>query len=616
MRMSARANATVKFARLGIVVLLTVLVAAVVFRLAFHQTRSARPAPDQTTPAAGTIDRKEGIRHREYKDGRIWDDLRADSFFLGEDGLNHLEGSVEIVDYGRAEGRETKIFADAVAYDKGMVHFKLSGRVRIVSEDLTFETGSADYDKTTALYSAGQGGTFTSDRLTGSARTFVYDEKANEVRLSGGFQLGTRGGPSSEGKARLTGDSLVYDRSGKTGRIEGRARVSSAESEGSAETARFELTADEKFLQSVIFEKGAECSLAGEGKGRRVIRAETIRLVSFPDSSRISTVEARGACRMSLVGPPGPDGRIEAESLRLVFGPEGEAGDWTVSGGVRMNLEGKPGENRDIEGEAADYSGKAGLLSVRADKTRRARLESAESRIEAPSINLETGPGNVAASDGVECLMKPRPDGKAVGFFSKDEALFAVCRSLASFGEERKLRFEGKVRLWQGTGAVEAGELEVFEATGEVRGRGRVAAGFPFRSKDAPDERRIEISGDEMTFSQADRTASFRQACRVQTPDVVLQADRVDVHLFEGKKDVQSLDAGGSVVLTYGSYEGRGGEARYDPAPGTVVLTGNPVLVEKGKGASGGDKLTFRLGDGNILIENKGEGRSITVVKS
>ncbi len=614
--MSARATATVKFARLGIVVLLTVLAAAVAFRLAFRRPRSARTVPEQATPAAGTIDRKEGIRHREYKDGRIWDDLRADSFFLGEDGLNHLEGSVEIVDYGRAEGRETKIFADAVAYDKAMAHFKLSGRVRIVSEDLTFETGSADYDKTTAIYSAERGGTFASDRLSGSAGTFVYDETANEVRLSGGFELETRGGPSSEGRARFTGDSLVYGRSGKAGRIKGRARVSSAEGEGSADAARFELTADEKFLQSVIFEKSAECSLAGEGKGRRVIRAETIRLVSFPDSSRISAVEARGACRMSLAGPPGPNGRVEAEMLRLVSGRDGEAGDWTSSGGVRMNIEGTSGESRDIEGEAVDYSGKSGILSVRADKKRPVRLESAESRIEAPSISLETGPGNAAASDGVECLMKPRPDGKAVGFFSKEEALFAVCRSLASFGGERKLRFEGKVRLWQGTGTVEAGELEVFETTGEVRGRGRVAAGFPFRSQDAPDERRIEIVGEEMTFSQAYRTASFRRACRVQTPDVVLEAERVDVRLFEGKKDVQSLDAGGSVVLTFGSYEGRGGQARYDPAAGTVVLTENPVLVEKGKGASGGDKLTFRLGDGNILIENKGEGRSITVVKS
>jgi lipopolysaccharide export system protein LptA len=85
---------------------------------------------------------------------------------------------------------------------------------------------------------------------------------------------------------------------------------------------------------------------------------------------------------------------------------------------------------------------------------------------------------------------------------------------------------------------------------------------------------------------------------------------------MEGKKEVQSLIAGGSVVVSHGLYEGRGGEAVYDPGAETVVLTGNPVLVEKGKGSSRGDKLTFRLGDDKILIENKGQGRSITVVKS
>ena len=36
-----------------------------------------------------------------------------------------------------------------------------------------------------------------------------------------------------------------------------------------------------------------------------------------------------------------------------------------------------------------------------------------------------------------------------------------------------------------------------------------------------------------------------------------------------------------------------------------MVLTGNPVLVDKEKGVTEGDKLTFHLGDGRILIENK-----------
>jgi len=615
--MSARATFPVKFARIAIAVCLTVLLAAVAFRLISRRPHPVRPVPEKAPPEVQTIDRKEGIRHREYKDGKVWDDLRADRFFLGLDGLNHLEGSVEILDHGRAEGRETRISADHVAYDKEMVHFKISGRVKVAAEGLGFESDSIDYDKTAGLYRTDQGGTFTSDRLSGAARRFVYDEKRNELRLSGGFRFETIAGPPPSGAARITGDSLVYARSEKTGRAEDRARLTSDDGEGASTVLRFKLSDDERTFDSMTFEKGAKCVFGGPARpGQRAVEAATIRVLSFPGSSRVSVVEAEGGCRMSLAAPPEPGGRIEAAGLRLSFGREGELEGWTASGDVRMTLEGKPGDERDLEGESVAYSGRPGLLTVRPREGGTARLESAGSRIEAASISLETGPGNAVASGGIRCLLKPRPDGTPVGFFSKDASLFVTCRSLKSFGDERRLHFEGQVRLWQDNGAIQADEIDVLESSGEVRGRGGVTAGFPFRGRSPSEERRIEIGGREMAFLPADRTATFRGGSLVRTPDFQLAAGTVAVSLAEGKKEVKRLVAGGSVVVSHGLYEGRGGEAVYDPGAGTVVLTGSPVLVEKGKGASRGDKLTFRLGDDRILIENKGQGRSITVVKS
>jgi lipopolysaccharide export system protein LptA len=612
--MSARATFPVKFARLGIAVSLVILLAVVAFRLI---SRRPHPVPEKAAPEAQTIDRKEGIRHREYKNGKVWDDLRADRFFLGEDGLNHLEGSVEILDHGRAEGRETKISADRVAYDKEMVHFKISGRVKVAAEDLTFESDSIEYDKTAGLYRTDQEGAFTSDRLAGSGRTFVYDEKRNELRLSGGFRFETSVGSPSGGAVRITGDSLVYARSEKTGRADGRVRLSSDDGEGDSTILRFKLSDDGRTFDSMTFEKGAKCLFGGPARaGQRAVEATIIRVLSFPGSSRVSVVEAEGSCRMSLAAPPEPGGRIQAAGLRLSFGREGELEGWMASGDVRMSLAGKPGDERDVEGDTVAYSVKPGLLTVRTKAGGIARLESAGSRIEAAAISLETGPGKAGASGGVRCLLKPRPDGAPVGFFSKDASLFVTCRSLTSFGDERRLHFEGQVRLWQDNGAIQADELDVLESSGELRGRGGVTAGLPFRGRSPSEERRIEIGGGEMTFSPADRTATFRRGSLVRTPDFQLAAGTVAVSLLEGKKEVKSLIASGSVVVSHGLYEGRGGEAIYDPGAETVVLTGSPVLVEKGKGSSRGDKLTFRLGDDRILIENKGQGRSITVVKS
>jgi lipopolysaccharide export system protein LptA len=70
------------------------------------------------------------------------------------------------------------------------------------------------------------------------------------------------------------------------------------------------------------------------------------------------------------------------------------------------------------------------------------------------------------------------------------------------------------------------------------------------------------------------------------------------------------------VVVVQGDREARGEEANYDLEEDTIVLTGNPVLVDKVKGMTEGDKLTFYLADGKIVIENKERGRSVTVIKS
>ena len=47
----------------------------------------------------------------------------------------------------------------------------------------------------------------------------------------------------------------------------------------------------------------------------------------------------------------------------------------------------------------------------------------------------------------------------------------------------------------------------------------------------------------------------------------------------------------------------------------TIVLLGNPVLIDKNKGKVEGDKLTFFIADDRITVENQGQERSITVIK-
>jgi lipopolysaccharide export system protein LptA len=615
--MSVKHGSPVKFVRLGIAAALLVMAGALAFHLAVRRPGSVRPVSSTAAPDSQKIDRKEAIEHREYKDGKLWADVRARSFYLGEDGLNHLEGAVEIVDYGREDGRETRISAEKVDYDRDMIHFLISGGVKVRSRDFLFESGSLEYDKNLGRYSTRQGGAFSSDTLAGSAPALEHDEKKNEIRMSGGFRLDIKARPGSPGDSTLTGDSLIYERETRSGLVEGHVRLAAGDREANSGLLRFELDKNEGSFKSAVLENAARLLLAGaaDQSGKRVVEAGTIRILSRPGSSRVSVVEAAGGGRLTLEPPPEPDGQVQAREVRLAFDPDGKLESWEASGEARMGLADGTGAHQDFAGEKISYSGQSGVLTVTAKEGEAARLESPELKIEASTVSLSPETKTAGASGAVRFFLKPRADGSPGGFFSRSEPIFFSCRAMSSSDGDRRFHLEGEVKAWQDDGSIQAGKLDYLAATGEVRAGGGVEAGFGRPPKGASGEARVVAGGDEMTFSPPDRTALFAGRAFVRMPDVRISAGTAALSLAQAKKELEGFLATRGVVVVCGDCEGRGEEARYDPAADHLVLTGRPVLVEKDKGASRGDKLTFRLADGKILIENKGQGRSITVVQ-
>ncbi len=611
MRQGARGDPLARSVRRGVAALLTILLGAVLYNFLGRRPRPAPPAPAAPVPAGRAVDRKEGVRYREYEDGRVRVEARADRFFLGDDGRDHLEGSVEVLDHSRADGRPVRITADRAAYDKGMVHFALSGQVRVSGGDLSFVTEALDYDAEHRSYRAGRGGAFSSDRLGGTGAVFEYSDPTQELRVSGGFRLEVEAGPPDRGKAVLSGDSLAYLRGTKRGRAVGAVRLVSEDGEGSAAAADFELGADERSLRSAVFEGGGRFASGG-----RVVEARTVRLGCFPDSSRVARVEAEGGARLGLEPPGEPAGTIEAATIGLMLDTKGAVAGWTASGGAKAELRKGADTSYELAGNGLAYSATDGLLTVLPKEGEMARLESPGSRVEAPRIVLAEGSDEVSASGGVRCLLKPGTAGAAVGFFPPGETVFAACRALRSSGREKGYHLEGDARVWQGGRTVQAAELDLRGESGEVRGRGGVLSCLPGTAGQAGKEAVIQSGGETMAYAPGDRTVRFEGRSYVVIPGARLTADSVAVRLAGEANDVRDLGAAGAVVFVFGRYEGRGREAVYDPRAETLVLTGAPVLAERGRGESRGDKLTFRLADDKILVETKGQGRSITVVKS
>ena len=73
--------------------------------------------------------------------------------------------------------------------------------------------------------------------------------------------------------------------------------------------------------------------------------------------------------------------------------------------------------------------------------------------------------------------------------------------------------------------------------------------------------------------------------------------------------------AEGEVSIQKGQVEGKGKQARYYVTNNSIILVGNPVVIDKIRGETRGDKLTFFLADDRILVENQERERSVTEIK-
>jgi lipopolysaccharide export system protein LptA len=624
-----KASAPVRFAGLAVAAVLLVLAVAVGVHL-LRERGGPRPVAVKPPPDDRVVDLKERVRHEEYRDGKLRMDVRGANFFLGPDGRNHLKGSVEITDYSPAGEVLSRTTADEVVYDTSAVRFGITGRVRVEAGDVVLEGDSFDYDKDNGLFRTASGGVFSSKTMMGRAAEVSYDESADEVRLAGGFRAELAAADRDGKMAVLSGDSFLYRRRERRGRAEGRVEFAGSRWRGTARILTFDAAEDEGSFISIVFDGAAEVKgrvfAAEADRGappapaadpdRGGVAADWIGLSFVPGTAQLSSVQARGKTRLSLPLPEASGSAVQASEAVLAFRADGELDRWSASGGFRAEFDGHADESRVLEGESAAFDASTRVLRASGKPGWPAAVDSPRARIEASSLVAGPAAGDLEASGGVKCLLKPGEEGRAAGFFSAAKPVFVSGASLVFRAGTKAFSFAGEVQAWQDGEFLLAGELDLFEATGEMRGRGGVAAGMTRPPAAGISGRRIEVGGENMSSSAAGRVLSFWKKSYVQMPGVRLGAETIDAVLGREGRGVDTLTALTSVVVSKGRTEGRGDKAFYEAGADRITLTGRPVLVDKEGGSSRGDKLTFDLGDGKIRIENEGQGRSITVVKS
>jgi lipopolysaccharide export system protein LptA len=373
--------------------------------------------------------------------------------------------------------------------------------------------------------------------------------------------------------------------------------------------------ADETGLDSAVLEDSATVVLRGRDASTvGEIQADRIEVTFSREPSGIG-LEASGRAVLSL-RPRGDEVEtLSAPTALVSFSREDRNWTWSARGGVRVEIGGAGGPGRTLIGEAAWFDG-GGMVHAAGAAGRPAVADSADARIEAPSIVLVPGTGELLATGGVTGSVKKGDGNRRTGFFARGEDVMVSCRTLETRPDLSTMVLTGTVLVRQGGDSIKAGKVELAGDEGRMSGGGGVAVTISEAEANGRAGRTVELTGQDMAYRPDSRTITLTTKAALRLPEARLEAGTISAVVARDGRTLETLEARTAVAVTKGRFSGRAEAASFDAAAGRIALTGSPVLTDDQGGAARGAKLTFDLADDKILIENEGPGRATTVIRS
>jgi len=620
-----------RFLRIAVAAALAVVVGVIFWYFFSHRRVPSGIPPKVEVITTEKVERQEGIEHFAYRGERTIR-VKAARHFAGDDNRNHLEGNVEIRQFGKEGREEILFFGQRVVYDKEWKEASIEGQASLKYGRLTVDSDSFIYVDSTGILATDKGARFSSGRLTGKADRMTYSFNDDFLRLEDRVEIQMTDESESSSPFIAAGELFTYSRRTKTGDARGNVTFSWDQSSGLCEAVQFTLTEDEQYVHQVfltgevrldLVEKetapSASRGLLLASAKTRELRAAEVSLRSFLNMPKVHAVEARGNCVLKSAPPDGGSLHAQSGEMKFVFDRWGGLREFWAVDKASLTERGKDSElARLISGKEIFVEGQGERLSVKAAEGAEARIDSPDSEVTAGEITLIPRSERIDATGDVRAILKlGGKEPEEVGFFSSGQPVYITAQKMRSDPADKRLIIGGSARMWQGKQFLSAEELTVWRGSGEISGRGSVRAAFPYvPRKEERKEERIEVGGEGMNFASESRLLTCDQNAWLKTQKVGLNSDVIIVHLRQERGDIEKIEARGRVIISEGTRQGTGAEALYDIDKETIVLTGNPSLIDKNKGTVEGDKLTYYLGDGRILVENKDRERPVTIIKS
>ncbi len=626
----------VKTMRITVAVSLGLVLATIMGYFLIRLQRQDRVPVKTDEVAQQKIEKREKPDHSEFKGNEKVLNVKANEQFIGKDNNYHAEGNVEIIFFKERDGQDVFLYGGRVVYDKDMTWFESTNQAKAKFKDLVVESILLNFDNKKEICRTDKGVRLTSRRLTGSARKMDYWMKQKKLRLQGEVRLQIEPKNEDSSLLHVKGERLDYDEISQQGKIEGDVQLIYGESQASAEIMEFELFPDGEQIKTLILKKNAWASLEAEGKGgeeeenrssqgqsllfakgvRREIEGREIRLRFFQEISGLQEVEAIGDSSFTFISSPGEFTRVQAETSQFTFNGKGELTEFHALKNARIVKQAEdPDETRWIEGNSLIKKRESDLLWVKGEGPYDARISSSESDIFAGEMTIALDTNDLEVRGGVKVILKSKSgEDRPIGIFSKELPLFIQAKEMRYFAEQKRFLFNGSTKAWQEKKVLQSEEIELFDETGKILCKGGIQSTMPHTTKEGKEEK-LKISSEKMAYFPEKNLVVYQGKSSLAARDAILSAQSISVYLGEGDKGIQKIVGRKKVVVTQDLGEAFGEEAIFDPEKESLVLLGNPVFIDKDRGRTEGDKLTFYMADGRILVENKERERSVTVIK-
>jgi lipopolysaccharide export system protein LptA len=359
--------------------------------------------------------------------------------------------------------------------------------------------------------------------------------------------------------------------------------------------------------------------------GQRTVITAAKLYAGFKEN-RIQSMIGKPDAQVVSYTPGQPDKVSTSQQIEAEFAPEGGISQVTQRGDFHYTEHLPRGGDRAAWADSAVYSSATETLVLNG----RPRVVEGGMTTTARVVRMDRKNGDASAEDSVKTTyseLKPQPGG---ALLASGEPIHVTAHAMTAQRGTGMAHYSGDARLWQGANVVAASTIDFDRNSRNVLATGdknrRVATVLTQKDKSGKPSP-INVTSATLTYSDNQRLAQFDGNVLVRSADGTLNANHVDAYLKPAAggaqphssaspsqaSQVDTIVAGGNVVLQQPTRRGTGQRLVYTADKDEYVLTGGPPSIfDAEQGTITGASLTFYNRDDRVLVEGGDTSRAVT----